>query len=38
VKSLEGYMVLMRGQKPGSTIDVAVIREKAKKVFKVKLD
>jgi Peptidase family M28/PDZ domain/PA domain len=38
VKSLEGYMVVMRGQKPGSTIDVSVLRDKEKKVFKVKLD
>jgi hypothetical protein len=38
VKSLEGYMVVMRGQKPGSTIDVTVLRDKEKKVFKVKLD
>jgi hypothetical protein len=38
VKSLEGYMSVMHGQKPGSTIDVTVMREKEKKVFKVKLD
>ena len=38
VKSLEGYMAVMHGQKPGSTIDVTVMREKEKKVFKVKLD
>jgi hypothetical protein len=38
VKSLEGYMAIMHGQKPGSTIDVTVLRDKDKKVFQVKLD
>ncbi len=38
VKSLEGYMAVMAGQKPGSTIDVGVLRGKERKVFKVKLD
>jgi hypothetical protein len=38
VKNLEGYMAIMHGQKPGSTIDVNVMRDKEKKAFKVKLD
>jgi hypothetical protein len=38
VKSLEGYMVLMRNHKVGDTIDVTVLRAKEKKVFKVKLE
>jgi hypothetical protein len=38
VKNLEGYMTVMHGQKAGSTIDVAVMREKEKKTVKVKLD
>jgi hypothetical protein len=38
VKNLEGYMVLMRTHKNGDTIDVAVVRNREKKVFKVKLE
>jgi hypothetical protein len=38
VKSLEGYMAIMKGQKAGSTIDVNVVRDKEKKAFKVKLN
>jgi Peptidase family M28/PDZ domain len=38
VKSLEGYMALMAGQKPGSTIDVGVLRGSEKKLLKGKLD
>jgi hypothetical protein len=38
VKGLEGYMTLMKGQKPGSTIEVGVLRAKEKKIVKVKLD
>jgi hypothetical protein len=38
VKSLEGYMAIMGGQKAGSTIEVAVIRGKDRQVFKVKLE
>jgi S1-C subfamily serine protease len=38
VKSLTGYVELMRTHKSGDTIEVAVLRDKEKKVFKVKLD
>jgi hypothetical protein len=38
VKSLEGYMAVMAGQKPGSTIDVGVVRGQEKKLIKVTLD
>ena len=40
IKDLGGYMTVMKGQKPGSTIEVGVIRdkEKEKKIVKVKLD
>jgi S1-C subfamily serine protease len=37
VRSLETYMVLMAGQRPGDTIDVTVLREGKKQTLKVKL-
>ncbi len=38
VKNLTGYMEVLYTQKPGSTIDVTVIREKEKKLLKVALE
>jgi len=38
VKNLTGYMEVLFTQKPGSTIDVTVIREKEKQVVKVALE
>ena len=38
VKSLEGYMALMRGYKRGDSLDVVAVRAGQKQTFKVKLD
>ncbi len=38
VKSLENYMVLMRGYKKGDTLDVTILRAGVKQTVKVKLD
>jgi hypothetical protein len=38
IKNIQAYMVFMRGQKKGNTIDVTVLRQGKRKTLKVKLD
>ena len=38
IKNMSAYMVFMRGQKKGTTIDVTVLRQGKKQTLKVKLD
>ena len=38
IKTMSAYMVFMRGQKKGNTIDVTILRQGKKQTLKVKLD